>query len=328
MVHFGEIHVFAGPGFVITVRHGPGSELASARRSLEARPDLLKLGAGVGGLGGHRQGRRRLPPGRRGDRGRHRGGREGRLRRRHPGPDRPHLRPEARGDRVPPGGLAAARAPRRDRARADSSAIPDELRRYFRDVADHATPRRRAGQLPARAADQRAAGEPRPGQRQPERGREADLRRSPAIIAVPTFIASVYGMNFDHMPELHWHLGYAFCLALMAVCVVALAAFFRRDRLALAALGWGRDPHRARRRAGLRAAPGRGADAGRDRLLAAGHQPGPERPPGADLAAPLLRLGPRPDRDRLRLAARPDRRRAALRPHGPAPADGGHRAPC
>jgi magnesium transporter len=48
------------------------------------------------------------------------------------------------------------------------------------------------------------------------------------IIAVPTFIASVYGMNFDNMPELHWHLGYAAALALMAVCVVALVSFFRR----------------------------------------------------------------------------------------------------
>ena len=44
VVHFGEIHVFAGPGYVITVRHGPGSELGTARRRLEARPDLLKMG--------------------------------------------------------------------------------------------------------------------------------------------------------------------------------------------------------------------------------------------------------------------------------------------
>ena len=49
-----------------------------------------------------------------------------------------------------------------------------------------------------------------------------------AIIAVPTFIASVYGMNFDNMPELHWHFGYAYALGLMAVCVVALTGFFRR----------------------------------------------------------------------------------------------------
>ena len=38
-----------------------------------------------------------------------------------------------------------------------------------------------------------------------------------AIIAVPTVIASIYGMNFSHMPELHWRLGYPFALALMGV---------------------------------------------------------------------------------------------------------------
>ena len=43
-VHFGEIHIFTGPGYVISVRHGPGSELSTARARLEARPDLLRLG--------------------------------------------------------------------------------------------------------------------------------------------------------------------------------------------------------------------------------------------------------------------------------------------
>ena len=49
-----------------------------------------------------------------------------------------------------------------------------------------------------------------------------------ALVAVPTFIASVYGMNFDHMPELHWRIGYPLSLALMAVSVIALVRFFRR----------------------------------------------------------------------------------------------------
>jgi magnesium transporter len=48
------------------------------------------------------------------------------------------------------------------------------------------------------------------------------------IIAVPTFLASVYGMNFEYMPELDWHYGYFIALGLMAVAVAALAAFFRR----------------------------------------------------------------------------------------------------
>src|SRR5688500_16992461 len=36
-----------------------------------------------------------------------------------------------------------------------------------------------------------------------------------AIIAVPTIIAGIYGMNFDTMPELHWNLGYPLVMALM-----------------------------------------------------------------------------------------------------------------
>jgi magnesium/cobalt transport protein CorA len=42
-----------------------------------------------------------------------------------------------------------------------------------------------------------------------------------AIIAVPTAIAGIYGMNFDHMPELHWTIGYPLVLAVMAVtCLI------------------------------------------------------------------------------------------------------------
>ena len=43
-VHFGEIDVFAGPGYMVSVRHGEGTALGGARRRLEERPDLLKSG--------------------------------------------------------------------------------------------------------------------------------------------------------------------------------------------------------------------------------------------------------------------------------------------
>ena len=49
-----------------------------------------------------------------------------------------------------------------------------------------------------------------------------------AIITVPTFIASVYGMNFRHMPELDWLLGYPMALGLMIVCAVGLYTYFKR----------------------------------------------------------------------------------------------------
>jgi magnesium transporter len=44
----------------------------------------------------------------------------------------------------------------------------------------------------------------------------------------PTLIASVYGMNFDGMPELHWKYGYVFALGLMVASVTAPFIYFRR----------------------------------------------------------------------------------------------------
>ncbi len=50
-----------------------------------------------------------------------------------------------------------------------------------------------------------------------------------ALFAVPTGVAGIYGMNFDHMPELHWQLGYPFALLLMAGIVAALYSAFKRS---------------------------------------------------------------------------------------------------
>ena len=59
-----------------------------------------------------------------------------------------------------------------------------------------------------------------------------DMRRISAwvaIAAVPTMLAGIYGMNFDHMPELHWRLGYPLVLLVMAVACVILFRVFRRS---------------------------------------------------------------------------------------------------
>lgn len=49
-----------------------------------------------------------------------------------------------------------------------------------------------------------------------------------ATVFIPlTFIASIYGMNFEHMPELRWTYGYPFALGLMAVTAGAMVAYFR-----------------------------------------------------------------------------------------------------
>jgi magnesium transporter len=48
---------------------------------------------------------------------------------------------------------------------------------------------------------------------------------------VPTMIAGIYGMNFNHMPELDWALGYPVVLGLIVVACVSLFVYFRR-------IGW------------------------------------------------------------------------------------------
>jgi magnesium transporter len=49
-----------------------------------------------------------------------------------------------------------------------------------------------------------------------------------AILFAPTLVGTVYGMNFDYMPELHWVVGYPFALLLMLVVSVSLYAIFKR----------------------------------------------------------------------------------------------------
>lgn len=48
-----------------------------------------------------------------------------------------------------------------------------------------------------------------------------------AILFAPSLIGSIYGMNFDRMPELKWYLGYPFALGLMAAIAVGLYVLFR-----------------------------------------------------------------------------------------------------
>jgi magnesium transporter len=58
-----------------------------------------------------------------------------------------------------------------------------------------------------------------------------DMRRISAwvaIIAVPTAIAGIYGMNFEHMPELKWELGYPAALLAMLIICASLYRYFKR----------------------------------------------------------------------------------------------------
>jgi magnesium transporter len=51
-----------------------------------------------------------------------------------------------------------------------------------------------------------------------------------AIFLPPTFIVGVYGQNFDNMPELRWHIGYAFSWAVIIAVTVVQLVYFRRKR--------------------------------------------------------------------------------------------------
>jgi magnesium transporter len=112
-------------------------------------------------------------------------------------------------------------------ARGKYAVIHPEVRTYFRDVNDHLL----------RAHDQLEsyrdlltsvlqANLTQVGVQQNE-----DMRKISAYVAmaaVPTLIAGIYGMNFEHMPELGWETGYPLALTLMASIVGFLFWRFKR----------------------------------------------------------------------------------------------------
>jgi magnesium transporter len=102
---------------------------------------------------------------------------------------------------------------------------------YFRDVHDHLLRiSMHLGSLDALLDSALNANVAQVAMRQ-----NADMRKISAwvaIIAMPTMIAGIYGMNFENMPELDWYLGYPFALALMVVsCLLLYRNFKRRDWL-------------------------------------------------------------------------------------------------
>ncbi|WP_189097775.1 magnesium and cobalt transport protein CorA [Streptomyces kronopolitis] len=105
---------------------------------------------------------------------------------------------------------------------------PDEALPYFRDVADHIqrtdTEVHSLDELLNSALDAHLA---RMGTWQND-----DMRRISAwaaILATPTLIAGVYGMNFAHMPELGWAFGYPLAITMMVVSAGLLYRAFRRN---------------------------------------------------------------------------------------------------
>src|SRR3954466_12145957 len=211
-VEFGEVSIFTGPGFVITVRQGVASDLHGARLRLEQRPRLLEEGPSavlwaildkivddyapvVEGLEEDIEKVERTVF----------SGAAAPVHRiyllRREVTDfyravHPLLGPAAA---ITQGGVVQ---------------ISDGLRQYFRDVDDHLKLVNEEilaqrdllstilqANMAVVAAEQNEGG--------------GKISAGFGIISVPTFIAGVYGMNFEHMPELGWGGGYWATLALM-----------------------------------------------------------------------------------------------------------------
>ncbi|NUQ98181.1 MAG: magnesium/cobalt transporter CorA [Streptomyces sp.] len=228
VVNTGEIMVFVGEDFVITVRHGMHGSLGPLREGLEADPQQLAKGpaAVLHAIADHvvddyllvtdsvqadidqvemdvfaENGARADP------------GRIYQLKR--------ELL-ELKRAVVPLG------RPVEDLATRPIRVVDPEIQAYFRDVLDHLM----------RAKEQIASFDEllnsilQAHLAQVTVAQNEDMRKITAwaaVIAVPTMVCGVYGMNFDYMPELHWSFGYPLVIGVMTVACLALYRGFRRS---------------------------------------------------------------------------------------------------
>ncbi|TYK45299.1 magnesium/cobalt transporter CorA [Actinomadura decatromicini] len=223
-IEVGEIMVFLGPDFVVTVRHGAGNPLGPVRKRLEDSPEMLMHGATSVlyavcdevvdryGIVAHEVEVDII------------------------GLERAVFDPSARD--VTEDVYSLKREVLEFRG-AEDPLVPvlteivkgrvaecGSTREYFRDVLDHLL--RVDEQVDAHNEllnSVLTAHLALLGKRQNE-----DMRKISAwaaIIAVPTAIAGIYGMNFNQMPELHWKYGYPLVIVTMAVACTLL---FRRLR--------------------------------------------------------------------------------------------------
>jgi magnesium transporter len=114
-------------------------------------------------------------------------------------------------------------------SRAEFDLIPTELLPFFRDVYDHFT---RVSDLCDSYRELVSGALDAYLSTTSNRMNEImKVLTAIATIMMPlTFIAGVYGMNFEHMPELRWHYGYAFVWGLMVAVTIVMLAYFRRKR--------------------------------------------------------------------------------------------------
>jgi magnesium transporter len=224
-LQFGEILVFVGDEFVITVRHGE-TELHDVRLALEHRPDLLRCGPSAAlhavvdrVVDEYEPVIEQLDA----------AIREVEADVFSPTRSNPAERIYALKRAVlslhgaivplvePVAGLAAGR----------HDLIAKDLHSYFRDVHDHLV--RMAGHVGSFREllnSVLTANLTQASVRQNEDVRK--ISAWAAIIAVPTLISGIYGMNFEHMPELGWTVGYPGALMLMALVCLTLYRYFHK----------------------------------------------------------------------------------------------------
>ncbi|RBY86233.1 magnesium and cobalt transport protein CorA [Blastococcus sp. TF02A-26] len=227
VVDTGEVMVFLGEHYVITVRHGRHGDLAELRHRLEEQRDLLCLGPAavlyavadlvvdtfvevadavqddVDELEASV-----FSPERTDD--------IGRLY---------QLKRELMALRR---AVAPLEVPLQKLSERQIDVVPDAMRSYFRDVQDHAIRVRDA----VTGLDELLSSILQASLARTQMADNEDMRKISAwagIIAVPTAIAGIYGMNFEFMPELHWRIGYPLVLLLIAVSCIWLYRGFKRN---------------------------------------------------------------------------------------------------
>ena len=224
-VEFGEILIFVGAGFIVSVRHGE-TALHDVRLKMERRPDLLGLGPGAALYGIiDRVVDDYLPVLTELDSA---------IRQVESDVFSPELsNPAARINRLKRatldlhGAVVPLLAPVEYLHRGGLATIDERLEPYFRDVHDHLV--RAAAQVQEfreLLTTILTANLTQASMRQNEDVRK--ISAWAAIIAIPTMIAGIYGMNFEHMPELGWRFGYPLVLGAIALVCVLLYVRFRR----------------------------------------------------------------------------------------------------
>lgn len=239
-VEFGELHLFIGANFVLTVRHSETPDLAAVRHRLEADPELLGRGPEAvlyAILDRVVDGYAPVVAGLQKDID------EIETEVFHGDPKVSQRIYELSGEVI-----EFQRSTRPLRGMLEGLTVgfgkygtDEELQRYLRDVADHATTaaervdgfRQMLGDILTVNATlvNQAQNEEVKRLTEASYAQNEEVKRVSAwaaILFAPTLVGTVYGMNFDYMPELHWPLGYPFAWALMVLISTALYVIFRR----------------------------------------------------------------------------------------------------